>query len=217
MPDQEATNPEGSDDAVIVRKSYPIDSIQNISMILLWILTITSLLLNLIIINQLLRIRSVARQGVRDAIIVLEGLQGERFEYTVVVDEVIELDTDLPIDETIPVQIRETLPINTTVSVPLETPFGTLPVDVPIRTTIPINLDVPVRINQTFDIRADIPIYFEQPISLALEDTPLMSSIDDVQARLIALEMDLSRPLIPLGGNGQAGAGEEAITVTATP
>ncbi|MCC6904383.1 MAG: hypothetical protein IT326_00975 [Anaerolineae bacterium] len=167
-------------------------SLREVAGIAQWALLIVSLVLNLVIIQQLLLARQVARQGVSDAIAVLEGFRGQVFEYTFVVDNTIALDTELPVRVTIPVRLRQDIDIDTTVTVPVNTRlFGVIDLDVPIKTTIPIDLTANVDIDEVFPVNAAVPVYIEQPVSIAVADTPLSGTISEVQQRLIALEASL--------------------------
>ena len=174
-----------------------------ISTLLLWVLVLTSLTLNIIVIQQLLEARKLARQAIEDTILVLRNFEERQFEYTFVVDDTIIVDTDLPINETLPITIDEDLPINTTVQVPVTVPLvGRTVLDIPINTVIPIELEFDVIIDQTFAINTAVPIYLEQPVSIAVEETLLSDSIDEAQERLELLADELSEPIIALPGGG---------------
>lgn len=167
--------------------------------LLLWVITVISLLMNAITLRQVVAARQVARQAIADAITVLDGFQEQSFSYTVVVDETLLIDTDLPIDERIPVSIDETMPINTTVTVNANAgPLGTIPISLPISTTVPVDLDFDVPIDQSFRITAAVPVYFEVPVALTVSQTPLHGTLDDVTARLELLMQRLDQPLVPL-------------------
>jgi hypothetical protein len=167
--------------------------------LLLWVITVFSLLLNAITLHQVVIARQVARQAIADAIAVLDGFQDQSFSHTLVVDETLLIDTDLPIDERIPVSIDETMPINTTVTVNANAgPLGTIPIHLPISTTVPVDLDFEVPIDQSFHVTAAVPVYFEVPVALTVSQTPLHDTLDDVTARLELLIQRLDQPLVPL-------------------
>lgn len=172
-----------------------------ISHLLLWIVALTSLLLNLALLRQLAAAQATARQAVLNAIEVLDDFQQQRFVYTVTIDENLVVNTDMPVDETIPVSIDETLPINTTVTVPVKLgPLGTTNIDIPIVTVIPVDLDFNVEIDQTFRVNTAVPIDLEVPIEIAVEDTPLHGTLGDVRANLHELADDLAQPISPFPG-----------------
>jgi len=169
-----------------------------ISNLLLWIVALTSLLLNLTLLRQLAAAQATAREAVLNAIDVLDDFQQQRFAYTVTIDENLAVNTDMPVDETIPVSIDETLPINTIVTVPVKLgPLGTTNIDIPISTVIPVNLDFNVEIDQTFRVNTAVPIDLEVPIEIAVEDTPLHGTLSDVKANLQELADDLAQPISP--------------------
>ena len=172
--------------------------------LILWGLTIISLLLNLFTVRQMILARQVARQAIHSAIAIMGDLQQMSFTHQVIVDQAMPIVTDLPVNETVPVIINEQLPISTVVQVPVNAgPFGTLNLDIPIRTTVPINLTARVNINQSFHVDTVVPVHFEVPIAIAVRDTPLHATLDSVKAHLEALAATLDAPLLPLGNAGQ--------------
>jgi hypothetical protein len=169
--------------------------------LILWGLTIISLLLNLFTVRQMILARQVARQAIHSAIAIMGDLQQMSFSHTVVIDQAMPIVTDLPVNETIPVTINEQLPISTVVQVPVNAgPFGTLNLDIPIRTTVPINLTTQVTIAQSFDVDTIVPVHFEVPVEIAVRDTALYATLDSVKAHLEALAATLDAPLLSLGG-----------------
>src|SRR5512139_564601 len=87
--------------------------------IALWIMTILSLLFNVVILLQFVLLRQVALQAVDDAIAMVDNLQNTTLTYTARVDDTVPINADLELNESIPVPINETLPINANVSVPV--------------------------------------------------------------------------------------------------
>ena len=168
----------------------------------LWLLTLTSLALNVIILRELVTIRQIARASVTETIEVVNSFQEETFAYTFTVEDVIDVNTDIPFEETIDVPIRDSIAINTSVQVPVNAgPLGSFNVTIPISTVIPIELDVPVEIDRTINVRAAVPIEVDVPVSIAIEETPLSNTLADLEAGLIDLEEELSQPIIlGLGG-----------------
>lgn len=167
--------------------------IADITYPVLWLLTLASLALNIVVIRSLIQVRGVALQAIDDTLSVLEQFRGESFAYTVIVDDSIPLDFDLPVDAEIPVRINDNLPIDTVVAVPVNLgPFGVNNIDIPIQAMVPVMLDVTVDIDQSFPIQAAIPVYLEVPIELTIDETPLSDTIDDVQSRLLGLRAELA-------------------------
>ena len=170
--------------------------------LLLWLLTVISLLINVVMMRQLLLARQAARSAVADVLTVLDNIQSTSLNYEVVVDQTLQIDTDLPIDETIPVVIDQNLPINTTVQVTVNAgAFGQIPLNVPIVADVPVNIEQDLHIDQPFAISMAVPVNFTIPINIELADTPLNSTIDEVRTGLEQVQDDLNQPLIPLPGS----------------
>lgn len=169
--------------------------------IALWVIVILSLLLNVVMLRQVVIARQIARQSVSDAVELIGTLRTQTITYDVIVDENLVIDTDMPVNETIPVVIDQEIPIDIEVTVPVDTVlFGTINLDVPIKTDIPVYLEQPITIDQTFHINTAVPVYFEVPIEIRIEDTPADGLLDDLQTRLRRLENSLSAPLVPIPG-----------------
>lgn len=183
--------------------------------IFLWVISLASLLFNFLLIRELLEVRSAAGQAIADAAVIIEGFGGETFTYTFKLEDTLNIQTEIPVDETIPVVIDETLPISTVVNVPINTPLGSTSANVPINTTVPIELDVEVELEQTFEVQAAVPIDLEVPISLSVEETPLAGTLDDIVLNLNRIADDLNRPLISIGSGTDTT--DDVLEVTATP
>jgi hypothetical protein len=169
--------------------------------LLLWVLTLISLLVNALLVRQMMLARRTAQQAVDDAIVVIDGLQNQTYSHTVVIDEALKVQADVPVNATIPVTIDQEIPIDTTVNVPVQTPlFGTINLDVPIQTTIPVNLEQDIVIDQTFTIDTAVPLYLEVPIELVVADTPFADTLADIRDRLVETQDSLNEPLIPIPG-----------------
>ncbi len=169
--------------------------------LLLWVLTLVSLLVNALLVRQMMLARQTAQQAVEDAIVVIDGLQNQTYTHTVVIDEALKVQADVPVNTTIPVTVDQEIPIDTTVNVPVQTAlFGTINLDVPIKTTIPINLEQDVVIDQTFAIDTAVPLYLEVPIELVVADTPFAETLMQIRDRLAEAEDNLNEPLIPIPG-----------------
>jgi len=163
--------------------------------LLLWILTVVSLIVNIVLIRSLLLARRIAVQSVHDSIEVLNGLQHQVINYNVVVDQNLPVKADIPIHTTVPVVIKDTLPINTTVTVTV--PGLGIPVPIPISTTVPIDKQFNITIDKTFPLETEIPVHFEVPIVFAIEQSGLYATLEETKARLVILESSLNAPLLP--------------------
>lgn len=163
-------------------KRYRLD------MILLWVIAISSLALNLIMLNQVLSLRRTSGQAIADAIQVIDRVQGQTFTTKVVIDDQIKIDTSIPVNETIPIDIKQTLPIDTTVTVPVDAGLlGTIPLTVPIKAQVPVEIKQDITINQPFKVSTSVPIKLEVPVTIRVADTELAATLADIKARLTNL------------------------------
>jgi hypothetical protein len=166
----------------------------------LWVITILSLLFNVVVMRQLAIARQVAQQAIDDAIVTVSNLQNTTLTYTAVINDTIPLNADLALDESIPVPINETLPINASINVPVKMgPFGTYTVTLPIGGSVPVNTTLNIVINQPIHVATTVPIHLEVPIQLAVKDTPLAETFGDLKTRLEELALQLDRPLLSFG------------------
>lgn len=166
--------------------------------IALWVIAVLSLLLNVVVLRQLALARTAARQAIADSITVIEQFEATTISTDVKIDDTVVIETDLPVNETLPVQIKDSFPIDTTVTVPVEAGLlGTLNLTVPIKTTIPVDIKPDVTINQTFHIKAPVPIKLNVPVQIAVGSTGLAPTLDMVKARLRALADRLDASLLP--------------------
>jgi len=156
--------------------------------ILLWVIALASLALNLIMLNQLLTLRRASGQAIADAIAVISQIESQTFTTHITVDDQIEINTSIPVNETIPINIKQTLPIDTVVTVPVQAGLlGTLNLTVPIKADVPIEIQQEVTINQPFEIKTTVPVHLEVPVTIRVADTELAATLADIKARLLAL------------------------------
>jgi hypothetical protein len=167
----------------------------------------------------LLRTRAAARTLLNQAADELAALADSQIRYTVAVDRVMTVETEIPVDhevvvpiemeidqvfpvdttilfkEEFVVPINEVLSIDQTFNVPFEVPLTgrTVAVPIPIQADIPIQFDVSIPIDNEMDLNADIPV--QLPISD--EFTVAISRTVPVQAEVpvvldIPIEITLS-------------------------
>jgi hypothetical protein len=166
--------------------------------ILLWILTMASVVINVILLRQILLARQIALASVRESIHVLENLQTQVINYEVQIDETLPIKTDVPINMTVPITIRDDFEINTSVTASIPAgPLGSIPVRVPVSTTVPIDKTFNIEIDQVLTIDTTIPVKFNVPLSFSVEQLGLFATIEETKARLQLLEQSLSSPLLP--------------------
>lgn len=168
--------------------------------IVLWGITLLSLLFNVVILRQLAIARQVAQQAINDAIATVDDLQNATLTYTATVDDTIPISADLELNESIPVPVDETLPINASINVPVKMgPFGTYTVTLPIGGTVPVRTTLNIVIDQPIHVATTVPIHLDVPIQVAIKDTPLADTLGDLKTRLEALALQLGRPLLSFG------------------
>src|SRR5687768_18400465 len=69
--------------------------------LLLWIVALISLVINVVMLRQLLLARRIALESVRDSIAVVDNLQNQVVNYTVVIDQNVSINDDVAIKECI--------------------------------------------------------------------------------------------------------------------
>ena len=80
---------------------------------------------------------------------------------------------DVPVDERYEVRLNTTLPINTTFNLPVNTPFGSRNVQVPVRANIPLRTTVPIHLRDTFRLRTQTQAEIVVPLEIPIRDLPL--------------------------------------------
>ena len=145
---------------------------------LLWIVALVSLGLNLYLINMLMQAKLQVAQAASSAAAAVGQLRGSAIDYSVPISQTLPVSFTVSYRQTFSVPISVTLPIDTVVTVALNTPFGTFPINVPVKTTVPINLNPQVPLSLSVPVRVTVPISFTVPIHLALADTPLGDSLN---------------------------------------
>jgi len=159
---------------------------------LLWLVTLISLALNVIIIVSLLNARRQAATAFTQAAATVASLKSGVIAYNVSINDEIPVAMDVPVKFTVTIPISKTIPIDTTVKVPIELPIvGKRIIDVPISTKIPISFTVDVPINETLPINATVPVNLDVPIKIKIADTLLAGTLDDVEKILLELAEDM--------------------------
>lgn len=157
------------------------------SSLLLWVLVTASILLNVIVLNQLNSLRRAARESITEASMILADLQDETITLMIPVNETITLDTDFPVNKTVTVPIQTEVPISSAVTVNVDAGvLGGIPVSFPIYTTVPVDISVDVPIEETFNVHAPVTLDLEIPVELAVADTPLYETLGQFQEALDA-------------------------------
>ena len=177
-----------------MKKIYPI------ALVLLTLLTLISLTLNGAIIFGLLRaqkiamdVRQTALNTVDDARSIVGGVGDDTFAYTLEVKQVVPIAASVPFDEVVIIPINTVIPIDTMVTVPIDLGITTYDLDVPIQAIVPVNLEFAVPISQTVDIATTVVLDVDVPIEIPLGETPLVNYMEELDAGLGRLEMDLEQ------------------------
>ncbi|MBN1313679.1 MAG: hypothetical protein JXB30_19910 [Anaerolineae bacterium] len=199
--DNEKTQPAIETQSLYIKKDEPKPGLSlPPGYIVLWLVTILSLVLNVLILRQVAFAKQAAQQAIDDAIVTVGNLQDAAFTYTAVIEDTIPINADLGLSESIPVPVDENLPLDATISVPVEIgPFGTYTVTLPVSGTVPVRTTLHIVIDQPLHVSTTIPVNLEVPIEVAVKDTPLKATLDDVIVRLEALAAQLDRPLLSFG------------------
>jgi len=162
------------------RSSQAQDGLKR-SLWLLWVvvvvvalLAMVSLAVNVVLVYQLLAIRSEAAAVLTDASRALDNLAWQGISFNFPISQTIAFEGDVPFKQDMTVPFKSNVPINTTVNIPIDLgPLGTQTIKVPVNTTVPVNVMVPVQIDQTFHVKTHIPVNVVVPIRLGPNDAPL--------------------------------------------
>jgi hypothetical protein len=161
---------------------------------LVWAVALVSLGLNLFVINALLQARRQVALAASSAAEAVGRLRGAAIDYSVPIQQSLPVSFTVSYRQTFTVPISVTIPIDTNVTVQLDTPLGTFPINVPVRTTIPINLNPQVPLSLSVPVSVSIPISLSVPIHLALSDTPFGASLNGAVDYLNNLAAGLGAP-----------------------
>lgn len=166
--------------------------------IALWVVAGLSLVLNIFVLGQLAIARAALRQTIADTISAVDQFEHSTITTHVAIAQTVVIDTDLPVNQSIPVQIKDSFPIDTTVAVPVNAgPLGTMNLNIPIKTTIPVDVKPTITVNQTFHVKAPIPLKLDVPLQIEVASSGLGPSLDGIKARLQALGAQMDAGLLP--------------------
>lgn len=160
--------------------------------VLLWLLVSVSLLLNVLILNQLFSIRQTALQTIEETSAMIDAVQEQTFEMNFPVAETVIIDTTVPVQETVSVPINTTVPIDTVVTVNVNGGLlGEIPLRIPIQTDIPVNLTIDVPLDETVHVRAPVDFEVNVPVVIVVSETDFYATLEEIQATLDAIATDL--------------------------
>ena len=169
--------------------------IHSATLVALTVLTLLSLVLNVIVIQGLMRIRETAHGAVADARAVVGDFSRDTFTYTVEVEQEFPIAMEFPFSQTMTVPINTVMPINTRVVVPVDLGFTTYNLRIPINTVFPVDMEFTVPVSQVVDIDTTVPVSIAVPVEIAIPETPLVDYLVDVEEALGRTEGRLEQPL----------------------
>jgi hypothetical protein len=135
-------------------------------------LALLSLALNGALLYQLRRPERVLGPALNRVLTRLEA-QDATLRYQVRIPARTPLHFDIPIDERYQVRLNTTLPIDTHFSLPVNTPFGSRTVSVPVKANIPIRTNIPIHLRDTFRLRTQTQGEIVVPLEIPIGDLPL--------------------------------------------
>lgn len=149
---------------------------------LLWGVALSSLILNLVVINALLNAQKQVGQAARAAAVGVSKLRAGAIDYNVHIDQQIPVNLNVTYSETVSVPISATVPINAQISTVLQLPLiGAYPLSLPVNTTVPISLTQKIPINLAIPVNTTVPIVMDVPIHIEFAETALGASLVDVE------------------------------------
>lgn len=165
----------------------------------LWLVALSSLMLNVFVIRELLLSREAVLTVIDDAITVVQELQTQSIDYTFTYSDTVIVEADIPVNETIPVDIEQVIPIDTVVNVPVTIPLlGRYTIAIPIQTDIPVHIQDEVTLEKTFYVYTAVPIELEMPVSIPITSISLFQTLEDLEARLEGYRASLTQPIGPI-------------------
>jgi hypothetical protein len=177
-----------------------MNKVYTIVLVLLAVLTLISLALNGVIIGGLLRaqeialeVRQTALNTVDDARSIVTSVGDDTFAYTLEVEQEVPIAASVPFDEMVVIPVNTVIPIDTTVTVPIDLGLTTYDLDIPIQAVVPVDLEFAVPISHTVDIATSVLLDVDVPIEIPLDETPLVDYMEELDAGLGRLEVDLEQ------------------------
>ncbi len=155
---------------------------------LLWIIALTSLVLNLILCGVIAGAVGAVRRFAGQSADQLEALGNSTIATTVRLNEAVRIDTRVPFTFSNQIPVRQNVSIKTVVPFSQDVPLlGPVKFDIPIEFTVPVSMTVPIEINQDIRINSDVPVQIEAPVTIQIRDTPLKQQIDQLVSTLRGL------------------------------
>jgi hypothetical protein len=183
-----------------------LDLSQPVMLFALFVLVMTSLVLNLLLIFYGMRIRSqlgllrtTVRRMLREAATDLAGAEGLLLRFTVQVNDQIPIDTLLPVRDKLNVavqtraRVRQTINTEVMVNIPVLGAKVPITVSAPLDLNVPIDVNVPVVIDAMIPVKLFVPINLSVPVEVDLATTELGEFLEQVRKNLDELEQLLQQ------------------------
>lgn len=182
--------------------------------ILLWLVAITSLVLNILLLAGLYNFRLQAQREVSKVTQILDTVEIENFELPVVVDETLPIDITVPFTDTFEISVRETVPISLTIPIKENVSFpindvvrinrdvtvSIVVLGAPIPVNIPIRADIPIALNIDIPVDLAVPVDTTIPIELDLV-VPVDTEVTIQEEVPVKLDFPVTVPMDELGFN----------------
>lgn len=149
---------------------------------------VISMLVNIVVIYSLFSLKTNALNIIVTVREGLSSLTSEPFTAAVKVDQVLPLDIEIPINQTINVPIDTTYAIDTVVHTTISLPLiGPQRIAIPIREDIPLKLDLDLPIELTIPISIEYHLDAVLPVKVSLPP----ETLETLEKTLQALEASL--------------------------
>lgn len=143
-----------------------------------------SLLLHALTIGALLRVRGITNRQLEISEQQLAQLRQQKATVNFPIDQTFAIDTTVTVSDTVTVPLNLNVPIKDTITIPIDTGFGTFPIDVPLDLTVPVSETVTIPINKQIPFKTDIPINTDIQINLDLSEEPLGPLLEQFEKAL---------------------------------
>jgi hypothetical protein len=162
------------------------------------LLSLASLVLNILMIYGLLNVREAAIGGLDTALDALLNLGDQGFQYEYQFEQTIPVSANIPISQTMIFPFKGNFPINTTVQVPIDAGvLGSFVIDVPINTSVYVETEVPIQIDQNFEVSTTIPVSMTIPIDIQADDPAIQEIVSGVRQWLTELRQTFDINILP--------------------
>lgn len=139
--------------------------------------------------EQITELQPTIQAGLDEAVVGLQTFSTSTLEFTVNIDESVDINTEVVLDRVVKVPIKTELPINESfdTTITIDGPFGTeipLDINVPVDIVVPIDLVVDIPINETIPIDVNVPVKVDVPIGVDVAETQLADLADSLAVGL---------------------------------